>query len=119
MEDPKTEKIESEETEFPIKRKVISDNMIMINPSQNEPVENEEDIENIEEKAVNDSSLKSHREDIRGSRRGTTLTIADNGDPLRISLASSEHPTSRQEPLRICLNGEINLDLREDQSDDD
>jgi hypothetical protein len=47
--EPKTDnKIESEETEFPTKRKVISDNMIMINPSQNEPIENEEDIEEVE-----------------------------------------------------------------------
>jgi hypothetical protein len=28
-----------------MKKKIVSENMIMINPSQNEPIENEEDIE--------------------------------------------------------------------------
>ena len=112
------EKISNEEPILSIKTKGGSENLIMINPSLQEEVNNEEDIvtEHIGSKKITENDEEDN-ESFR--QKGATFNVGDSNEPLRISLNDSENPTSRQEPLRICLNGEINLDFQENQSDDE
>lgn len=76
----------------------------MINPSQQEPIDNEEDIitEQIRNKKI--TSEPENDDDYQIYKKGATFNVGDAKDTLKISMNGSEGATSRQSPLRICLN---------------
>jgi hypothetical protein len=88
-------------------RKFGSENVIMINPSRQEPVDNEEDDYTNEElmrRKITEGSIEEEHFDFT---KKNTINLEDElNNPLKISLNNSSGPSSRNEPLRICLNGE-------------
>ena len=98
------EKVSHEEPILPVKTNGGSENLILVNPSLQEEINNEEDIvtEHIATNKITEND-EEYNESFR--QKGATFNVGDSNEPLRISLNDSENPTSRQEPLRICLNG--------------